>query len=64
MNKEVNIQRGILPGRCGTCKKFPGNNKKCSCYVYRGSDGIMKVSRDRFTYANDYGKGTCLNYEE
>jgi hypothetical protein len=64
MNKEVNIQRGILPGRCGHCKKFPGNKKICQCYVYRGSDGIMKVSRERTTYANDYGKGTCLNYEE
>jgi hypothetical protein len=59
-----NIKRGTLPERCGNCKTFPGNNKKCSYYVHRGSDGIMKVAVERIVYANDYGKGRCLNYKE
>lgn len=45
----------MKPGRCGTCKTFPGNKKRCP-----------QNTRAKMTnvYANDYGKGHCLNYHE
>jgi len=54
MNDEkIGFEYHYLPGRCGTCKKFPGNGNKCkNCTVPRG-----------LTYGNDYGKGMCGNYE-
>ena len=46
---------GIKSGRCGRCKCFPGNGKKCS-----------ENTRPKMTkvYANDYGKDYCDNYKE
>jgi hypothetical protein len=45
---------GIKPRRCGTCKSFPGNGKKCS----------KNTRHNMLVYANDYGKGHCGNYHE
>jgi len=45
----------IHKGRCGTCEKFPGNGKKCD---------DCTISTRIKVYANDYGNGSCGNYEQ
>jgi len=60
MNMSTEVRRGQFPDRCGTCKKFPGNKKICGCYAHK-KDGTIIIGAVR--YANDYGKGVCINYE-
>ena len=53
--------RGQVPGRCGTCKHFPGNAKDCSKLKYLvGHVQVVNMKR----YANDYGDKTCENYSK
>jgi len=48
----------ILPGRCGTCASFPGDNRRCP----------NDTARRGAVYANDYGdkdeyaRTVCANY--
>lgn len=44
----------IYPGRCGTCKRFPGEGKVCH------HDTLKRDS----VRSNDYGKDKCKNYEK
>lgn len=47
--------RSQRPGRCGTCRMFPGNAINCPDNTRKG---MRKV------YYNDYGKDHCGNYTE
>lgn len=45
----------MYPGRCGTCKNFPG----------KGGKRCPKNTREHMSkvWALDYGKGSCDNYD-
>jgi len=51
-------RRGQIPGRCGSCANFPGNGKKCTHEAF----GKFPDYHRTVVYANDYGKGDCINF--